>query len=167
MADNLYKKIMRILKTLVLTVACFLIHESCSNIQSEKSNKSLVKLTSYTFGISGNPSWDQSSGNQLYNKYCLMCHQADGSGVPHMFPPLSRNKKITGPSTDLIRIVIFGLEGPIVVNGKDFSQVMPPQDYLNDKQIADILSYIRNTWGNKASVVTPAEVSKVRKAGKK
>lgn len=83
-----------------------------------------------------------------------------------MFPPLSGNEKITGTSAELIRIVLFGMEGPIVVNGRDYNQLMPPQNYLTDKQIADILTYVRSSWDNKASAVTTAEVLKARKLGK-
>jgi mono/diheme cytochrome c family protein len=83
-----------------------------------------------------------------------------------MFPPLSGNEKITGPSSDIIRIVLFGLEGPITVNERDYNQPMPPQSYLTDKQLADILTYVRSSWDNKASPVTPEEVLKARKLGK-
>ncbi len=155
---------MRILNTFIFCSACFLIF-SKFNIQTEKTGKIPDKPSGVKYSAPGLASVIQSSGSQLYNKYCLTCHQADGSGVPGMFPPLAGNAKITGPSNDIVRIVLFGLEGPIVVNGKDFSQVMPPQDYLNDKQIADILSYIRTTWGNKASLVSPSEVNKIRKLG--
>ena len=109
---------------------------------------------------------EKSEGNQLYIKHCLQCHQTDGKGVRGMFPPLAGNDKIKGPATDIIKIVLFGLEGPLTVNEKDYNQPMPPQAYLTDKQIADIVSYIRNSWGNQASNVTPADVDKVRKLGK-
>jgi mono/diheme cytochrome c family protein len=109
---------------------------------------------------------EQPNGSQLYIKHCLQCHQTDGKGVRGMFPPLAGNNKIKGPATDIIRIVLFGLEGPLTVNERDYNQPMPPQAYLTDKQIADILSYIRNSWGNQASKVTPADVGRVRKLGK-
>lgn len=109
---------------------------------------------------------DQSAGAQLYAKYCLTCHQADGNGVRGQFPPLAGNAKITGPSSDVIRIVLFGLEGPITVNERDYNQLMPAQGYLTDEQIASILSYIRSNWGNKAPPVTPNDVAKTRKLGK-
>jgi mono/diheme cytochrome c family protein len=109
---------------------------------------------------------DQLTGAQLYAKYCLTCHQADGNGVRGMFPPLAGNAKITGPSTDVIRIVLFGLEGPITVNERDYSQPMPPQGYLSDNQIADILTYIRSNWGNNAPPVKATDVAKTRKLGK-
>ncbi len=108
----------------------------------------------------------QLTGNQLYTKYCMTCHQADGKGVRGMFPPLSGNAKVTGESSEIIRIVLFGLEGPITVNERDYDQAMPPQSYLSDKQIADILTYVRSSWDNKASAVTAAQVLKTRKLGK-
>jgi nitrite reductase (NO-forming) len=108
----------------------------------------------------------QLTGNQLYKKYCSTCHQADGKGVRGMFPPLSGNEKVIGPSSEIIKIVLFGLEGPITVNERDYNQPMPPQKYLTDKQIADILTFVRSSWDNKASSVTPDEVLKARKLGK-
>jgi mono/diheme cytochrome c family protein len=113
------------------------------------------------------PQTDQSEGSQLYKKYCLACHQANGKGIRNMFPPLTGNEKITGPPADLIKIVLFGLEGPIIVNGREYNQPMPPQAYLTDKQISDILSYIRSSWGNNAPPITSANVGKIRKQGKK
>jgi nitrite reductase (NO-forming) len=109
---------------------------------------------------------DQSTGGQLYTKYCLTCHQADGKGVRGIFPPLTGNARVTGSPMDIMRIVVFGLEGQITVNERDYNQVMPPQGYLTDKQIADILSYVRSSWENKASPITDEDVSKARKLGK-
>jgi nitrite reductase (NO-forming) len=107
----------------------------------------------------------QSTGIQLYSKYCLTCHQADGKGVRGTFPPLAGNAKVTGPSAEIIKVVLFGLKGPVTVNGRDYNSVMPPQKYLSDQQIADILNYIRNNWENKAPPIKPDEVGKLRKAG--
>jgi mono/diheme cytochrome c family protein len=110
---------------------------------------------------------DQSEGSQLYKKYCLACHQATGKGIRNMFPPLTGNEKITGPPAELIKIVLYGLEGPIVVNGREYNQPMPPQAYLTDKQISEILTFIRKSWGNDAPPITSANVQKIRKQGKK
>lgn len=121
-----------------------------------------MEIKSGHISLQGNP----ASGSVLYTKYCMTCHQADGKGVRGMFPPLAGNEKITGPSSDLIKIVLYGLQGPITVNERDYNQPMPAQGYLNDTQIADILNYIRNSWENKAQPITPGEVSKIRKLGK-
>lgn len=105
-------------------------------------------------------------GQSLYKQYCLSCHQPDGNGVRGMYPPLAGNPVVTGPAEKLTGIVLFGLEGPIEVNGKEYNSVMPSQDYLSDKQIATILTFIRSNWGNKANPVREGEISKIRKAGK-
>jgi mono/diheme cytochrome c family protein len=110
---------------------------------------------------------EQTDGSQLYAKYCLTCHQVNGKGVRHMFPPLAGNEKITGKADDLIKIVLFGLQGPITVNETDYNQPMPPQAYLNDKQISDILTYIRSSWGNNAPPILASNVEKIRKQGNK
>jgi mono/diheme cytochrome c family protein len=124
----------------------------------------LIRIIAREEKVSGQV--DQLTGGQLYAKHCLSCHQEDGKGVHGMFPPLAGNAKITGPSTDIIRIVLFGLTGSITVNDRDYNQPMPPQGYLNDSQIADILNYVRNSWGNKAPPVTADDVLKTRKLGK-
>jgi nitrite reductase (NO-forming) len=67
----------------------------------------------------------EQTGQQLFAKTCLACHQADGNGVRNMFPPLAGNEKVTGPSADVIKIVLFGLQGPVTVNGRDYDQVCP------------------------------------------
>lgn len=107
------------------------------------------------------------SGPELFKTYCLSCHQADGNGVRGTYPPLAGNQVVTGPSEKVITIVLFGLEGPIEVNGREYNQLMPSQDYLNDKQVAEILTYVRNSWGNKADQIKPEQVAKIRKTGKK
>lgn len=84
-----------------------------------------------------------------------------------MFPPLAGNAKITGNPDDVIKIVLFGLQGPITVNDREYNQPMPPQAYLKDDQIAQILTYIRSSWGNDAPPITAANVGKIRKQGNK
>lgn len=106
------------------------------------------------------------TGQPEYVKYCLTCHQQDGNGVRGQFPPLAGNELITGPIDSLVRIVLFGLEGPVTVKGQEYNQVMPAQDYLTDQQIADVLTYIRSSWGNNAQAVKPEDVAATRKAGK-
>jgi mono/diheme cytochrome c family protein len=110
---------------------------------------------------------EQALGKDLYEKYCLSCHQADGNGVRGMFPPLAGNKTITGEADTLIRIVLHGLEGPIEVNGATYNQVMPAQDYLKDAEIAAILTYIRSSWGNNSAAVATEDVAKERKSSVK
>jgi mono/diheme cytochrome c family protein len=101
-------------------------------------------------------------GESLYIKYCLACHQKDGSGVPNMFPPLQKSDWVNGDKSKLINVLLKGSKGEIDVNGEQYNQVMPKQDYLTDVQIARILTYIRQNFGNSADAVTPGEVTNLR-----
>lgn len=101
-------------------------------------------------------------GKKVYNLYCLSCHAADGSGMENLNPPLIKTKGVTGSKTKLIRVILNGMDTHEEIDGKVYTNVMAPLDYLTDQQIADVLTYVRNSFGNKASVVTPAEVKAVR-----
>lgn len=102
-------------------------------------------------------------GKKVYESTCLACHQANGTGVPGMNPPLKQTKWVLGDKTTLINIMLNGMDEEIEVNGDYFDNVMPPQSHLNDKQIADVLTYVRNSFGNNASAIKEEEVKKLRK----
>lgn len=93
---------------------------------------------------------------------CGACHQADGSGVPGLYPPLNETEWVTGEKERLIKIVLQGLEGEIEVNGEKYNQVMAALGYLEDDKIAGILTYVRHKFGNGADAVTTEEVAAVR-----
>ncbi len=97
-------------------------------------------------------------GKIVYEKNCLSCHQADGSGVPRMNPPLRKTSWVTGDKQKLIFVILKGMNEPLEINGEDYYNVMAPHDFLKDQEIADVLSYVRNSFGNKASMVNVAEV---------
>ncbi len=101
-------------------------------------------------------------GNKIYINTCLACHQINGSGVPGMNPPLKKTKWVLGDKKTLINVVLKGLDEEIEVNGEIYNNVMPAFGSLSDQEVADVLTYIRNSFGNKASRVTEAEVKKVR-----
>ncbi|MGI4744068.1 MAG: c-type cytochrome [Janthinobacterium lividum] len=101
-------------------------------------------------------------GAVVYKNVCITCHQADGGGVPNMNPPLIKTTYVLGDKTRLAHIVLAGLAEPIEINGDDYKQHMPAQNYLTDQQVADVLTYVRNNFGNKASAVQVAEVKAVR-----
>jgi len=108
-------------------------------------------------------------GPALFAKNCAMCHQASAEGLPGVFPPLAKSDflaKLAGGSdrTELVKIVLKGKSGPIVVNGKDYNGVMTPVAGLSDEELATLLTYVTNTWGNKAKAFTAEEVAKARKA---
>ncbi len=109
------------------------------------------------------------SGSALFVKNCAMCHQANGEGIAGVFPPLAKSDylKRIASSTDrseAVNIVLQGKSGKLVVNGKEYNGVMTPVSGLTDEDLASVLTYVTNTWGNKASAFTAAEVAKARAA---
>ncbi len=106
-------------------------------------------------------------GNAVYKKECLSCHQADGGGVPHMNPPLSESSNVLKDKKKIIGVVLKGMSDRIPLDDEYYSNVMASHSYLTDQQIADVLTYIRNSFGNKASAITPAEVKAMRGTAKK
>jgi nitrite reductase (NO-forming) len=102
------------------------------------------------------------AGKQLFTGTCSVCHQANGEGLPGVFPPLAKSSLIAEDPKHPIRILLHGLTGPVKVNGKDYNSVMPPMTQLNDDEIANILTFVLNSWGNPGGRIEAAEVAKVR-----
>lgn len=101
-------------------------------------------------------------GKAVYTKYCLTCHQADGSGVPGMHPPLGPGSWTGKDPKELIAIMMKGLSGKIEVDGEIYKGFMPSHAQLTDEEIADVLTYIRISFGNSFDPVDAALVKKVR-----
>lgn len=105
-------------------------------------------------------------GAKVYFTYCANCHQKNGKGDGNLFPPLSGSEWVTGGKymeKDLaIQVVLNGLEGPVKVKDRPYNSVMPKHNFLSDNDVAQVLTYIRNNFGNNSSLVTAAEVKKVR-----
>lgn len=106
------------------------------------------------------------AGKKVYDKTCIACHQANGKGDGKVFPPLAKSDYLLKDKKRAIRQVLLGSSGPIKVNGKTYNGVMPPQP-LNDKEVADVLTYVLNSWGNKGGKVSKKKVKKIRKKLKK
>lgn len=106
------------------------------------------------------------NGKKIYEQYCLSCHQADGTGVPKLNPPLIKTSYVTGDKKKLIQWVLLGSTEKVAIDGKYYSNNMPAQDFLKDQEIADVLTYIRNSFGNKASAITATDVKNLRAASK-
>lgn len=110
-------------------------------------------------------------GTTLFHKEgsCGTCHQDDGNGLKGVYPPLTESEWVTGSKDRLIKLALHGLWGPIEVNGVKYSGQVPMTALggtFNDKEMAAVLTYVRTSWGNEASLVTPKEVEKVRAATK-
>ncbi len=106
----------------------------------------------------------KDEGEFVYDTYCGTCHQRDGEGDGARFPTLVNTDWVTGDKNRLIRIILEGMEGEIIVNGTTFSNVMPQHSFLTDKQIADVLTYVRKGFGNNASSITTSEVTEVKES---
>ncbi len=102
------------------------------------------------------------AGKALYNGACSVCHQPNGEGLAGVFPPLAKSDYLLADKKRAMGVVLNGLNGAIKVNGQDYNSVMPPMSQLADDEVANLLSYVGNTWGNSAGAYSAAEVGKVR-----
>ena len=146
-----------------------------SFIETEVVEEDVVVDVSIDDKGSHAPQWLQDQidqGKEIYMKaapgggMCFTCHQANGEGLAGQFPPLAGSDWVLGDKDRLIKISMYGLMGEIEVNGVKYNNVMAPPGIppgsLTDEQIANVLTYIRNDWGNSASAVSPEEVATVR-----
>ncbi|MDA7518741.1 PA14 domain-containing protein [Akkermansiaceae bacterium] len=105
-------------------------------------------------------------GEPIYQSLCAACHGPDGKGVgegANKFPPLYQSDWVKGNPRRIIQVVLNGLQGPVTVNGKDYNLAMPPHGgSMTDKQIADVVSYVRTNLGNKAKEINVALVKQER-----
>jgi mono/diheme cytochrome c family protein len=110
-------------------------------------------------------------GHEVYfrDAHCATCHQADGKGLDPAYPPLAESEWVTGDPERTIKLTLHGLMGPFELNGKKYDGLVPMTPFggiLDDQEIASVLTYIRNSFGNKAPAVQPAQVTQVREATK-
>jgi mono/diheme cytochrome c family protein len=119
----------------------------------------------------GNMDQDQSQaafdpmkkGKKLFSRQCQQCHQAEGQGIPGVYPSLAGSEWVVADERLAIKILLLGMNGPITVQGESFNGNMPPVGMWSDRDIAAVLSYVRYSWGNEASMVDEATVAAVRK----
>jgi mono/diheme cytochrome c family protein len=106
-------------------------------------------------------------GKRLYSQNCVVCHQANGLGVAGQFPPLAGSQWVNTDEqhgdNHLVMILLHGHQGAMQVDGKPYNNAMPQWKQLPDDQIAAILTYIRSDWGNKATPISAAFVTQIRK----
>ena len=100
-------------------------------------------------------------GKEIFGTTCFACHQSEGQGIPSTFPPLAKSDYLNADSKRAIKTILHGLTGEVTVNGKKYNNVMPAQN-LSDDEIANVLTYIYNSWGNNKTEVTPEMVKALR-----
>jgi nitrite reductase (NO-forming) len=106
------------------------------------------------------------AGQALFGGACAVCHQANGAGLAGVFPPLAKSDYLAADPQRAIGVVLNGLTGKVSVNGKSYDSVMPPMNQLNDDEVAHILSYVLNSFGNAGGRVLTEDVKKVRATAK-
>ena len=102
-------------------------------------------------------------GEAIYSDFCVSCHLPTGEGIPKVYPPLAKSDFLIKNRIASIHIIKYGTSGEITVNGIKYNGIMAPLG-LTDEEVADVMNYITNSWGNKNSkIVTKEEVSKIKK----
>jgi len=144
--------------TILCSCVAFVVFAQTKKPATQVKKTTTTQTTKTT--TNGKPSL--AGGQQLYSKVCITCHQKDGGGVPRLNPPLIKTSYVLGDKSNLIQIVLKGLNKPLEIEDEQYTNPMPAQAQLTDQQIADVLTYVRNSFGNKASAVTPVEVKAVR-----
>ncbi len=133
--------------------------ESELMLQKEKAMASNPQIASITKEI------QVERGKKVFLTSCFACHMANGEGLPAVFPPLAGSDFLKADKDRAIKIVTKGLSGPVTVNGKLFNNMMPPQEFSDD-QVADVLTFVMNTWGNDFGTVNVNDVKRVRAQNK-
>jgi nitrite reductase (NO-forming) len=101
-------------------------------------------------------------GKEIYNTYCMSCHQELGEGIEGLYPPLAKSDYLMADKNRSILQVLKGATGEMTVNGKVYNMEMTGFD-LSVEETSDVLNYIRNSFGNKGDAITPAEITKLKK----
>jgi mono/diheme cytochrome c family protein len=126
------------------------------------SIKGLIKLgvfiSFFIIAVAGNAQ-NKMNGKKIYETRCLVCHQSDGGGVPNMNPPLDGASNVNGKDiARLVKIIRNGYDERIALDGMYYNNAMTANPDLKEDAIADVLTYIRTSWSNKAGLVTTNQV---------
>lgn len=144
---------------IAVSVFCLLLLGSCSTSNPADdlpADEEVVDETPITVSAER-----MAEGDGLYKKSCNACHQGTGAGIEGAFPPLAKSDYLNDDVDRAIQIVLEGKSGPITVNGKSYDGVMAELD-LTDDEVADVLTYVYNSWGNNRTEVSAEMVAKVR-----
>ncbi|MFZ4115646.1 MAG: c-type cytochrome [Chthoniobacterales bacterium] len=129
-------------------------------------NADLVAWNGGGSGAGAAPIDLRAIGKKVFTQTCIICHQETGLGIPGQYPPLVGSEWVLSQGwhgdNHLVKNVLYGMQGPVVVKGMPYNNAMAPWNQLSDQQIAGVLTYIRSEWGNNAPPITPEFVAKVR-----
>ncbi len=139
------------------------------DIFNERDTSPKLLFPEKTAGGAGGPAAGQAEdpitlGKKAFSANCVSCHQANGMGIAGQYPPLVKSEFVNGGSRRLIMILLKGLQGKVKVEGVEYNGAMPPwEKALTDKKISQILTYVRQEWGNKSGPIAPEQVAAGRK----
>ncbi len=108
-----------------------------------------------------------NQGLRVYATNCVVCHKEDGTGMPGVYPPIVGSEWVQGDEGRLIRLLLDGMVGPVVVKGETYNNAMTPFHFLKDEEIAAVLTFVRSNFGNEAGPVTADQVAAVRAADRR
>lgn len=128
----------------------------------------VLSITAITL-LSFNQTFDLKAsvqrGKTVYEANCMSCHMPDGAGLEGTFPPLAKSKNLADKNR-MIKVILQGMKGPVKVNGVEYDSQMAGVS-LTDKEVSDVLNYIRNSWGNKYPAILPKDIQPGLKAPSK
>lgn len=150
---------MNILKSLVLTLWVGTL-VACSSSGGQEGTDSVSSSEPEATPVVQTQALEK--GKTIYGQYCLACHQGDGNGVAGAFPPLTQTKWVAGDKATLIPVILNGMQGPITVKGEEYNNAMPAHGFLSDEEIAAVLTYVRQSFGNDYPEITTEDVAEVR-----
>lgn len=160
---------LRSLKTMLVSVGFIGIFFACENAKKDKELKLSkgTEIHSKTDTVEvKETSLYLVEGKKVYDQYCMVCHQVTGDGVQRLNPPLDGSEYVLGNKAALLDIIINGSNKGLTVKGETYANAMPPFSSLHDQEIADVASYIRNSFGNSATAIAVEEVIAFRSNSK-
>jgi len=155
---------MKVSRILILTIVLAVSVTACAKEESAAPAKAVDSATAVHAAEAASKSLEEriADGGKVYSTVCAACHQAEGQGLAGAFPPLAESDYLAAGSGPAVEAVINGLSGPVTVNGKDYNAVMPNLSYLSDEEVADVVTFVMNSWGNPGGEVSSGEVTAVR-----
>ncbi len=153
------------MKNAFFIFSMLIVISSCSGKNPEGSKSVILQPDKSKTALAANKQtgkMDSHPGKKVYESACLACHMREGQGVPRMHPPLTNSEFVNGDPDKLITIILKGLSGKVEIKGVVYNGIMPPMANLSDKQIADVLTYVRGSFGNNSGEILPEQVMKIR-----
>ena len=142
----------------IILIACYFLSCSSGDKENQQNSEAIQSGEIETHDAN-----KDKAGENLYLRYCMACHQTDGSGVPGMYPPLINSPTVnSGKKEEFISILLNGLKGPIEIHGKKYNQTMPGQNFLSDEELAQIINYVSKSFKNNGTEVTSSDVKALR-----